>query len=113
MGHRECTSCDPSLSLTSFRQVGPVEPPPFTTTRVPQLPIPIPSSPPALYPSWFAPAPADILTNLSLPKDFFFGVATAAFQVEGAVKNEGKGPTMWDWNSRQPGGVADNSTGKD
>jgi len=31
--------------------------------------------------------------------------------VEGAVKNEGKGPTMWDWNSRQPNGVADNTTG--
>jgi beta-glucosidase len=91
--------------------VGPIEPPPFTTTRVPQLPIPLPSAPPALYPSWFAPAPADILTNLTLPEGFFFGVATAAYQVEGAAKSDGKGPSMWDWNSRQPGGVVDNSTG--
>ncbi|KAG5653222.1 hypothetical protein H0H81_001699 [Sphagnurus paluster] len=91
--------------------VGPVQPPPFTTTRVPKLPIPVPSSPPPLYPSWYAPAPKDILPNLKLPKGFKFGTATAAFQVEGAVKNEGKGPTMWDWNSRQPGAVADNSTG--
>ncbi|KAF8964495.1 glycoside hydrolase family 1 protein [Flammula alnicola] len=91
--------------------VGPVEPPPYTTTRVPQLPIPLPSAPPALYPSWFSPTPSDILPNLTLPKGFFFGVATAAYQVEGAVKNEGKGPTMWDWNSRQPNGVVDNTTG--
>ncbi|KAF9466011.1 glycoside hydrolase family 1 protein [Collybia nuda] len=91
--------------------VGPVEPPPFTTTRVPDLPIPVPSPPPALYPSWFAPAPKDVLPNLKLPKGFKFGVATAAYQVEGAVKNDGKGPTMWDWNSRQPGGVADGSNG--
>ncbi|KAG6831012.1 hypothetical protein H0H92_013199 [Tricholoma furcatifolium] len=91
--------------------VGSVEPPPFTTTRVPDLPIPTPSSPPALYPSWFAPTPSDILPSLPLPKGFKFGVATAAYQVEGAVKNDGKGPTMWDWNSRQPNGVVDNTTG--
>ncbi|KAF8066627.1 glycoside hydrolase superfamily [Lyophyllum atratum] len=91
--------------------VGSVEAPPFTTTRIPELPIAVPSSPPALYPSWFAPAPKDILPNLKLPKGFKFGVATAAYQVEGAVKNEGKGPSMWDWNSRQPGGVIDNTTG--
>ncbi|KAG6865430.1 hypothetical protein C0991_002668 [Blastosporella zonata] len=90
--------------------VGPVQAPPFTTTRLPDLPIPIPSSPPALYPSWFAPAPKDVLPNFQLPKGFKFGVATAAYQVEGAVKNEGKGPSMWDWNSRQPGGVVDNTT---
>ncbi|KAF8188980.1 glycoside hydrolase superfamily [Pholiota molesta] len=91
--------------------VGPVEAPPFTTTRVPQLPIPIPSAPPPIYPSWFAPTPSNILPNLKLPKGFLFGVATAAYQVEGAVKNEGKGPTLWDWNSRQPNGVVDNTTG--
>ncbi|KAF9002467.1 glycoside hydrolase family 1 protein [Cyathus striatus] len=90
--------------------VGPVEPPPFTTTREPQLPITLPSPPPALYPSWFSPSPKNILPNLKFPKGFKFGVATAAYQVEGAVKNEGKGPTMWDWNSRQPGGVVDNTT---
>ncbi len=33
------------------------------------------------------------MTNLSLPKGFKFGIATAAYQVEGAAKSEGKGPT--------------------
>ncbi|TFK70266.1 glycoside hydrolase [Pluteus cervinus] len=91
--------------------VGPVEPPPFTTTRVPQTPVALPSAPPALYPSWYSPAPKDLLPKYKFPKGFKFGVATAAYQVEGAVRDEGKGPTMWDWNSRQPGGVTDNTTG--
>lgn len=52
------------------------------------------------------------MPKLKLPKGFKFGVATAAYQVEGAAKNEGKGPTMWDWNSRQPNGVLDGTNGK-
>ncbi|KAJ7267247.1 glycoside hydrolase superfamily [Mycena rebaudengoi] len=92
--------------------VGPVEAPPFTTTRVPTTTrVALPSPPPPLYPAFYAPAPQDVLPNLKFPKGFKFGVATAAYQVEGAVKNDGKGPTVWDWNSRQPGGVIDNTTG--
>ncbi|KAJ7054170.1 glycoside hydrolase superfamily [Mycena amicta] len=92
--------------------VGPVQAPPFTTTLVPtSTKVALPSPPPLLYPSFYAPAPKDILPNLKFPPGFKFGVATAAYQVEGAVKNEGKGPTVWDWNSRQPGGVIDNTTG--
>lgn len=88
-----------------------MEAPPFTTTAVPDIPIPVPSSPPALYPSWYAPAPKDVFPDLKFPKGFKFGVATAAYQVEGAVKDEGKGPIMWDWASRIPGFMEDNSTG--
>ncbi|KAH7925162.1 glycoside hydrolase [Leucogyrophana mollusca] len=90
--------------------VGPVEPPPFTTTREPQLPIPVPSAPPPLYPTWYAPEPSNIFPNLSLPEGFIFGVATSAYQVEGATKMEGKGPTTWDWASRQPNFIQDNTT---
>lgn len=32
----------------------------------------------------------------SLPKGFVWGGATAAYQVEGATKVDGKGKTMWD-----------------
>lgn len=97
-------------NLSSLK-VGPVQAPPFTTTPAAKLPIQTPASPPALYPTWFSPSPSNIFPNLKFPKDFLFGVATAAYQVEGAVKNDGKGPTMWDWNSRQPNGVLDGTTG--
>ncbi|KAI3621240.1 glycoside hydrolase family 1 protein [Moniliophthora roreri] len=91
--------------------VGTVTAPPFTTTPIPEVPVQLPSPPPPLYPSWFAPEPKGILPDLKFPKDFIFGVDTAAFQVEGAVKDEGKGPTMWDWATHQPGFVVDNTTG--
>ncbi|KAF7303850.1 Glycoside hydrolase family 1 protein [Mycena indigotica] len=92
--------------------VGPVEAPPFTTTVTPtSTHVSLPSPPPPLYPSFYAPAPKDVLPGLKFPPGFKFGVATAAYQVEGAVKDEGKGPTIWDWNSRQPGAVGDNTTG--
>ncbi|KAF9067612.1 glycoside hydrolase superfamily [Rhodocollybia butyracea] len=90
--------------------VGPVEVPPITTTVIPQTPIALPSHPPALYPSFLAVAPKDILPDLKYPEGFLFGVASAAYQVEGAVMEEGKGPSVWDWASRQPGAVTDNTT---
>ncbi|CAK5276679.1 unnamed protein product [Mycena citricolor] len=92
--------------------VGSIEPPPFTTTRVPtSTKIQLPASPPPLYPSFFSPAPKDILPHLKFPPGFKFGIDTAAFQVEGAAKSEGKGPTMWDWCGHLPGCIFDNSTG--
>ncbi|KAK0487987.1 glycoside hydrolase superfamily [Armillaria luteobubalina] len=91
--------------------VGPVEPPPFTTTRVPSAAVTLPPSPTPLYPSFYAQAPRDILPDLKYPKGFKFGVATAAYQVEGAAKSEGKGPSIWDWATRQPNAVYDNTSG--
>ncbi|GLB40928.1 putative glycosyl hydrolase 1 family protein [Lyophyllum shimeji] len=72
-------------------------------------PVEAPHSLPLGFPN--SPLPFLLLPRLSIQLGFKFGVATASYQVEGAVKNEGKGPTMWDWNSRQPGGVLDNTTG--
>lgn len=34
--------------------------------------------------------------SLSLPNDFEWGFATAAYQIEGAVKEGGRGPSIWD-----------------
>ncbi|KAF8126006.1 hypothetical protein EV363DRAFT_1349501 [Boletus edulis] len=42
--------------------------------------------------------PSSIFLNLSLPEGFIFGVATR------------KGLTMWDWVSRPPGFIQDNTT---
>jgi beta-glucosidase len=37
------------------------------------------------------------------PQDFIWGTATAAYQVEGAVHEDGRGPSIWDTFSHTPG----------
>lgn len=44
-------------------------------------------------------------------KDFLWGAATAAYQVEGAYQEAGKGQSVWDRFSHEPGRVLDGSTG--
>lgn len=48
---------------------------------------------------------------LSLPPGFVVGTTTSAFQTEGAVAEDGRGPSVWDTFTQQPGRVADGSTG--
>jgi len=45
------------------------------------------------------------------PDDFVWGVATSAFQIEGAHDADGKGPSIWDSFCRQSGAIADGSSG--
>ncbi|MDP4300865.1 GH1 family beta-glucosidase [Leptothrix discophora] len=45
------------------------------------------------------------------PADFRWGVATSAFQIEGAADVDGKGPSIWDTFCRRPGVIADGSDG--
>jgi len=40
------------------------------------------------------------------PKDFGWGVATSAYQIEGAVDEGGRGPSIWDTYSHEPGRTA-------
>ena len=49
--------------------------------------------------------------DLRFPKDFVWGCATAAYQIEGAVKEGGRGQTNWDVFSHTPGRVANGDTG--
>jgi len=43
------------------------------------------------------------------PKDFIWGVASAAFQTEGAQDADGRGPSVWDVFEKVPGHVKDGS----
>jgi beta-glucosidase len=45
------------------------------------------------------------------PPSFTWGVATSAFQIEGAALEDGKGPSIWDTFSHRPGTVIDGSNG--
>ena len=49
--------------------------------------------------------------DLSFPKDFLWGCATASYQIEGAVTEDGRGQTNWDVFSHTPGKVANGDTG--
>ena len=44
--------------------------------------------------------------------DFVFGAATAAYQVEGAASEGGRGPSIWDDFAATPGAIADQMTGE-
>src|SRR5690349_10996101 len=45
------------------------------------------------------------------PEGFLWGTATASYQVEGAVGEDGRGPSVWDTFSHTPGKVINNATG--
>ncbi len=45
------------------------------------------------------------------PGDFVFGVATASFQIEGATKEDGRKPSIWDAFSNMPGRVYQRQNG--
>ncbi|MEU3018153.1 GH1 family beta-glucosidase [Nocardiopsis sp. NPDC007018] len=46
-----------------------------------------------------------------LPPHLLFGTATAAYQVEGAAAEDGRGPSIWDAYCRTPGRVARGESG--
>src|SRR6186713_1814099 len=45
------------------------------------------------------------------PNGFLWGTATSAYQVEGAVNEDGRGPSIWDRFTRTSGTISDNSNG--
>lgn len=48
---------------------------------------------------------------LKFGKDFIFGVSTSAYQIEGAIAEGGRSPSIWDIFSRTPGNIHGEDTG--
>lgn len=91
-----------------WMQVGPVQSPPFNSTVSP-TPVASHVPPPLGFDSQIT---YGNLSSAKLPSDFIWGVADAAYQCEGAVKAEGRGPSIWDLlTHRVPGYVVDGATG--
>lgn len=51
------------------------------------------------------------MSRRTLPDGFLLGAATAAYQIEGAAAEDGRGPSIWDTFSHTPGRTRDGDTG--
>lgn len=49
--------------------------------------------------------------TISFPQNFIWGVATSAYQVEGATSEDGRGESIWDRFCTKPGAISDGSSG--
>ncbi|MEV6344480.1 GH1 family beta-glucosidase [Actinoplanes sp. NPDC051851] len=49
--------------------------------------------------------------GITFPDGFVWGAATASYQIEGAAREDGRGPSIWDTFSRTPGKVFAGHTG--
>jgi beta-glucosidase len=56
-------------------------------------------------------SPSPAKPPLKFPDGFSWGVATSAYQIEGAVGADGRGRSIWDTFCERPGTIVDNSSG--
>ncbi|BAF19425.2 Os06g0320200 [Oryza sativa Japonica Group] len=54
----------------------------------------------------------EVIRRSQFPEDFFFGTASSAYQYEGAVREGGRGPSIWDtFTHNHPEKIANGSNG--
>ncbi len=61
---------------------------------------------PTRTPTWTPPT-----QPMAFPQGYTWGASTSAFQIEGALDADGRGPSIWDTFAAQPGTIVDGSTG--
>src|SRR5437660_8785519 len=54
---------------------------------------------------------SDRRASTSFPSGFVWGTATSAYQIEGAVDEDGRGRSIWDTFAHTPGKIEDHTTG--
>jgi beta-glucosidase len=55
--------------------------------------------------------PSANTTRSHFPTDFYWGAAASAYQVEGAVREDGRGESIWDRFTSAPGRILNGDTG--
>lgn len=55
-------------------------------------------------------ATAELAKN-DLPRDFIWGASTSSYQIEGAAKEDGRAPSIWDTYCRQKGRIPNDESG--
>ena len=51
------------------------------------------------------------MTKMIFPENFVWGAATASYQIEGAVSEDGRGESVWDRFAHTPGKIKNGDTG--
>ncbi|KAH8731743.1 WD repeat-containing protein 26 [Phaeosphaeriaceae sp. PMI808] len=106
------TDFSPNALAALWDQVGPIATGPVTSTIPPTPELSVYPQPDAQYYHALLGSAYPKAKDLKLPANFQWGFSSSAYQIEGAAKDEGKGPSIWDLLAhRVPNFVSDNTTG--